>query len=193
MRLESPRRGKERPLSSAAGFSEFYEINSRGLLIYFARRVFAPEVAIDLTAESFAQAFLSRGGFRGSTDNEAVAWLYGIARNLLSQYRRRGAAERNALRRLGVEVPELSQADHDRIEELAGSEHLRTAARNGMNRLSRAEREAIHLRIVEELAYPEVASRLAISEQAARARVSRGLRTLAAELENDPSEEGSQQ
>jgi RNA polymerase sigma-70 factor (ECF subfamily) len=37
---------------------------------------------------------------------------------------------------------------------------------------------AIELRIVRELPYPEVAAELGVSEQTARARVSRGLRAL---------------
>ncbi|HEY0343830.1 MAG TPA: hypothetical protein VGC59_04245 [Solirubrobacteraceae bacterium] len=39
------------------------------------------------------------------------------------------------------------------------------------------------MRVVDERAYPTIARQLAISEQAARARVSRGLRELARTLE----------
>jgi DNA-directed RNA polymerase specialized sigma24 family protein len=41
----------------------------------------------------------------------------------------------------------------------------------------------VRLRVVDELAYPVVAARLGITEQAARARVSRALRVLAVALE----------
>jgi RNA polymerase sigma-70 factor (ECF subfamily) len=47
-----------------------------------------------------------------------------------------------------------------------------------LGRLSDEQREALQLRVVEETPYEEVARRLGVSEQAARARVSRGLRTL---------------
>jgi DNA-directed RNA polymerase specialized sigma24 family protein len=50
-------------------------------------------------------------------------------------------------------------------------------------RLSPEQRNALRMRVVEELEYPEVARRLQASEEAARARVSRGLRQLAAELD----------
>jgi DNA-directed RNA polymerase specialized sigma24 family protein len=49
--------------------------------------------------------------------------------------------------------------------------------------LSDNAREAIMLRVVDELPYSELASRLAISEQAARLRVSRGMRVLALVLD----------
>jgi DNA-directed RNA polymerase specialized sigma24 family protein len=49
--------------------------------------------------------------------------------------------------------------------------------------LSPQQRDAVRLRVVDELAYPVVAARLGITEQAARARVSRALRVLAVALE----------
>jgi len=186
-------RGRNRPppagVKTAAGFAEFYDRNSRALLAFFARRVLEPELALDLTAETFAQAYLGRDRFRGSSESDAAAWLFGIARHQLSQYRRRGAAERRAVARLGMNVPELSQADHDRVEELAATTRLRGEAQNGLKELSESVRAAVRLRIVEELPYTQVAARLAISEEAARARVSRGLRALAARLD-ESSQEG---
>jgi RNA polymerase sigma factor (sigma-70 family) len=184
---------RSRMLRSTEGFARFYEEHSRGLLIFFARRVLDPELALDLTAETFAQALLSRGRFRGTSTAEAAGWLYGIARHQLAQYHRRGSAERRAIQRLGLQVPELSEADHDRVEELAGMDRLRTAARNGMSELSESERAAVSLRIVDELPYAEVAGRLEISEAAARARVSRGLRALGSSLADEFTDRGDGQ
>jgi len=44
--------------------------------------------------------------------------------------------------------------------------------------LSEVQREALHLYVVDEQPYLHVAARLGVSEPAARARVSRGLRAL---------------
>ena len=46
----------------------------------------------------------------------------------------------------------------------------------------------MRLRVVDELGYPAIATRLGISEQAARARVSRGLRALAGALDHHQAE-----
>jgi RNA polymerase sigma factor (sigma-70 family) len=175
-------------VGTAGGFAQLYERNSKRVLAFFARRVLDPELALDLTAETFAEAFLARERFRGRSEQDARSWLFGIARHQLSQYWRRGAAERRAIRRLGVSVPELSQADHDRVEELAASADLRAAARNGLSELSDGVRAAVQLRIVDELPYADVAGRLSISEGAARARVSRGLRALAGTLKDTDAE-----
>ncbi len=167
-------------------FARFYDEHAEALLAYLTKRVFDADVALDLTAETFAQAYLARRRFRGSTDEAAAAWLYRIAKRQLAQYFRKGRAERKALRRLGIEPPRVDEEQQARIEELAELGALRTALRVELGRLSRAHRDALQLRIVDELPYPEVARRLSISEQAARARVSRGLKALAAALEAIP-------
>ena len=175
---------KRRTAELLAGeeFAGFYERNAQAVLAFFARRTFDAEAALDLTAETFAQALLSRRRFRGAEESEAVAWLFGIANHQLSRFQRRGAAERKAIERLGIQMPSISPADQERIEELAETETLRDAARNGMAGLSEAERTAVQLRVVEELSYAEVAARLSITETAARARTSRGLRNLSESL-----------
>ena len=172
-----------RLLSTPDGFAAFYERHSRKLVTFFARRVYDPQLALDLTAETFAQAMLGVRRLRAETDEEAVGWLYGIARNQLKSFYRRGHAERRALERLRIEVPELDDESERQIEELAELSELRTAVAEGLAQLSEAERQAVELRVVQELTYPEVAERLHVSEVAARARVSRGLRALARALE----------
>ena len=179
-----------RLLSSREGFGAFYERHSRKLVTFFARRVYDPQLALDLTAETFAQAMLSVRRLRAETDEEAVAWLYGIARNQLKTFYRRGRAERRALERLRIDVPELDAESERQIEELAELSELRGAVAEGLAQLSEAERRAVELRVVHELPYPEVAARLRVSEVAARARVSRGLRALATALDAHGSLEG---
>ena len=170
-------------LRTSAGFGAAYRTHARSLLIFLTRRTYDPETALDLTAETFAQAFEARRRFRGSTEEDAAAWLFGIARHILSRYLRRGKAENRALMRLGVEVPSLEPDDLVRIVELAGLDELRDAVAWELGALRAENREALRLRVVEELSYDDVAERLAITEPAARARVSRGLRTIGRALD----------
>ncbi len=60
--------------------------------------------AADLTAETFAQALVSLGRFRGPTDESARGWLYGIARNLVRRYHRRGRVELATCQKLGIQL-----------------------------------------------------------------------------------------
>lgn len=149
------------------------------LLLFLVRRTADPEVALDLWAETFAQALAGRRRYRGASDEEAAAWLFSIARRQLSHFYRRGSAERRAMQRLGIERPQLDPEIEAELIRRAGLQDLRQALSGAIATLPEDAREAIGLRIIDELPYPDIAARLAISEQAARMRVSRGLRALA--------------
>jgi RNA polymerase sigma factor (sigma-70 family) len=175
----SLRRAREEP----AAFTDFYAAHSPQLLAFFARRTFDVEAARDLTAETFAQAFEHRRRFRGLTDVEARGWLYGIARHQLSRYARNGVVERRAVNRLGIQLPTVSEDDYERIVELAGLAQLRDRVAAAFDELSDDQRDALRLRVVDGRPYFEVAQTMGISEQTARARVSRALGRLADALE----------
>jgi RNA polymerase sigma factor (sigma-70 family) len=155
-----------------------YREHASDVLAFLARRVLVPEVAVDLMAEAFAQAYRDRQQFRGAGDDEAVGWVFGIARHCASTYLRRGAIEQRALRRLGVERRELHDYEYDRIEELAGLHDLAGQVHGGFAELDAEHREALRLRVIEDRSYEHVARELGVSQPAARARVSRALRAL---------------
>jgi RNA polymerase sigma factor (sigma-70 family) len=164
-------------------FADLYSGNAREPLIFFTRRTFDVEAARDLTAETFAQAFQHRRRYRGSSDPEAAAWLYGIARHQLSRYARTGRVRRKAVEKLGIQLPSVSPDDYERIVELAGLAELRGRVAVAFAGLSDDQRDALRLRVIDERPYDEVARSLGVSEQTARARVSRGLRRLADALD----------
>ncbi len=172
----------------AADISLLYRRHAEGLVRFCARRTYDPEAAVDLVAETFAAAFAARVSFRGTTDEERIGWLYGIARLQLSQWYRRGDVERRALRRLGVERRALTDPEHERIEELAGLAALRGRVALLVDELPADVRRTVRLRVVDELTHAEVAAALGITEATARARVSRALRELAARLSEHEQE-----
>jgi RNA polymerase sigma factor (sigma-70 family) len=163
---------------TADDISALYARYAEDLAGYFVRRTLQAEVAVELVGETFARAFVQRARFRGGGEREAIAWVYGIARTQLADYFRRGQVHRRALARLGVATAEPVDADFERIEELAALGDLRAQVAERLTQLSVDHRDALLLRIVEERDYPDVASTLGVSEQVARARVSRGLRAL---------------
>ncbi|HEX3873392.1 MAG TPA: RNA polymerase sigma factor [Solirubrobacteraceae bacterium] len=177
-------------LEDPAAFSRFYRAESRGLLVFFARRTLDAQVALDLTAETFAQAFAGRRSFRGRTDAEAGGWIFAIGRRQLARYFEAGAAERRMLERVGVEVPSAASTELERIDELAGLDVLRGVVREQLDVLDGGQRDALRLRVVDEHPYSLVAAALGISEHAARMRVSRALRSLAGALDGLPGATG---
>jgi RNA polymerase sigma-70 factor (ECF subfamily) len=163
-------------------FAAFYDAYAERILLFLVRRVLDVDTAFDLLSETFATALERRHQFRGSTAEEEQGWLYSIARSELSHFWRDGKVERIALARLGVGVPALSDPEIERIEQLAGITDLVPALHDAMASLPEDQRRAVELRVVEEHGYSEVATMLGVSEQTARARVSRGLRALAQRL-----------
>jgi RNA polymerase sigma factor (sigma-70 family) len=164
-------------------FIELYEKNAEPVLLFFTRRTFDAEVALDLTAETFAQAWRGWRRVRLDSPEEVRGWLFTIARRQLGRYLRRGAVERRALNQIGFNVPGLADDEITEIEDAAELDTLRSALGAELEKLNTDQRQALQLRIVDELPYDEVADRLGVRETTARARVSRGLRALAASLE----------
>lgn len=162
-----------------SGFSRVYTELAQDVFVFFVRRTFDVEVARDLTAETFAQAFEHRRRFRGQSDAEVKGWLYGIARHQLSRYARRGVVRNKAVERLGVLLPTVAEDDYLRVVELAGLSDLRTSVAAAFSNLPLDQRNVLQLRVIEEREYGDVAATLGVSEQTARARVSRALRRLA--------------
>lgn len=163
---------------TSSDFVRIYRLHAQSMLTYYQRRLDDPELATDLLAETFAVAIERAEQYRGRSDAELSGWIWAIGRSLLREAERRGAIERGHLERLGIERRPLMKQEADRLEELAGLALLREELVGHLERLPPPQREAVRLRMLDELSYPEVAARLGINEEAARARVSRGLTTL---------------
>jgi RNA polymerase sigma factor (sigma-70 family) len=166
-----------------AAFVELYRRHAEDLLRYFARRTLDPEAAAELTAETFAEAFASRARYSYVTGVNGVAWLYGIARHQLGRFFRSGRIDAAARKKIGLPARELPPEDYERIEDLVDFAPLRAALADALETLADDQREALKLRVIDGLPYPEVAARLQCAETAARQRVSRGLRRLALVLQ----------
>ena len=148
--------------------AELFRTCGDDLLGWFARRTWDREAAVDMTAETFARAVQGRRRQRGRSPAEAEGWLYGIARNVLRQYLRRGRIEQRALRRLGMEPPAATEEDLERIARDAGLDALRETLAPLLAALPADQRRAVQLRVVEELPYAVVAERLGVSPDAVR-------------------------
>src|SRR5918996_3341871 len=148
-------------------FGRFYDRYVEALLAFFARRTHDPEVAADLTAETFAAALVARRRFRRAK-TPAVAWLFGIEQHKLADYRRRGAAEDRMRRRLGMERLPVGDDDRELIAMLG-----RDAAWQLIDELPPDQREAVRAHVLEDRAYGEIAFDASTSEAVVRKRVSR--------------------
>lgn len=165
----------------ADAFSEVYARHETIVLGFLARRTRDPHRAADLTAETFAAAILAAGTFRDEGQS-ALAWLLGIARNLLARSHEREAVERRALARLGVEREPLGEESFERIEALVDATDPANPLLAALDALPPAQREAVRAFVIDEEPYAALAERLGVGEATMRQRVSRGLASLRTSL-----------
>jgi RNA polymerase sigma factor (sigma-70 family) len=149
---------------------------------FFWRRTGDREAALDLTAETFAQAWISKRRFRDLAGGSAGPWLFTIAKRLLIASVQTRRLETQALDQLRVQPSESApQPDQSWLE------GLDDALERALEDLPRQQRQAVELRVLGGLPYAFIANRLGCSSTAARIRVSRGLKALRARLEmNQP-------
>jgi RNA polymerase sigma-70 factor (ECF subfamily) len=165
--------------SDAGAFRELYDRYAERVHGYHLRRTREADAALDLTAETFAQAWLSRRRFRDEAGGSAGPWLFAIARHVLLASVRARQLERDASTRLGV-IERLDRPPATAAPDETWLEGLDEA----LDGLPPSLREAIELRVVGDLSYDDVAATLGTTPRAARVRVHRGLRALRSLLTN---------
>jgi len=161
---------------SSAPFRVVYDRHAPRLHAFLVRRTGGPAVAFEVTAETFAEAWLSRDRFADRGEG-AAPWLFGIARNVLASSIRQAAIERRARRKGGLDAAD--DLPEPRAEWLAGFDADLAAA---LRDLPDPQRAVIEMRVLEGQPYAEVARTLQITPGAARVRTHRGLAALRAAL-----------
>lgn len=164
-------------------YCAFYDRHTRPLHAWLTRETGDAQLALDLTAESFAQGLRSLHRFRGDREGAGRAWLYAIARHLLNRHRETGRREVQARQRLGIPLDTFDTVVD--VEERVTRSGSATALSAALEHLPEEQRQAVGLRVLDELGYDEIAERLGCTVATARARVSRGLRALHVRLEGE--------
>jgi RNA polymerase sigma-70 factor (ECF subfamily) len=160
-------------------FGEFYARHERAVFRYLYRRVGDAELAADLSAECFAAALLSSERFRPG-EAPAVAWLFGIARNVLGRSLARRRVESRARAKLGMPALMLEDDTLAALERI----HAGQVLEHALAYLPADQAQAVQARIVDERDYDDIARELRTSEAVVRKRVSRGLRALRRHVED---------
>jgi RNA polymerase sigma factor (sigma-70 family) len=162
-------------------FREFYERYAVWMRSWFERHTGSEAVALDLTAETFTQAWKGLRRFKDMADGSGAPWLFGIARNLLRQHHKRHRIETAAHARMDRRLW-AGLEDFEAVDERVAAGAMADAIADAMRTLPADQRVALELRVVDQLPYEEVAGRLGCSINAARLRVSRALRSVGADL-----------
>jgi RNA polymerase sigma-70 factor, ECF subfamily len=169
-----------RALHDSTAFEVLYERHAPRLYRKLAREAKA-DVALDLVAETFARVLISAHRYKGRTDATAVAWLNSIAEHIARDYVRWKRIDDRARQKLEIEAAVASiVAQSETVDDAII--YLADAVDEAFAELPTDVQDALRLRVVEERPYDEVARLLDIQPDAARMRVSRGLRALGTRL-----------
>ncbi len=158
----------------ASAFQRFYRRYAEDVYGFHLRRSDSHDAALDLTAETFARAWFSRDRFRDRRGGSAGPWLFGIARHVLLASVEKRRLERAATERLGLAAHPAPPV----VPDESWSEELEQA----FDELPLAQRQAVRLRVLDDMDYADIARQVGCSPLAARIRVSRGLGALRARL-----------
>lgn len=153
---------------------EIYRAHARTVYRYLLSQTGSPDLAEELTQETFYQAVRTVNRFDGSC--KVTTWLCGIAKNVLRTYRKKHPVS-------------------DPLEEATartGSPESRALARAGQLELLMAlrtlegeMREVMYLRLLGNLSFREIGEVLSHSENWARVTYFRGKERLKKELNSD--------
>ncbi len=151
-----------------SAFAELYDTHCGAVYRYVLYRVREPSDAEDLTSEVFTRAFANIHRYRWQ-GKSLLAWLYTIARNAVTDRRRRQRPTVDLEGAYGVAEDGPTAHDHAvRGEQV-------DALRGAVKHLTTEQQEVLLLRFVENMSSRQVAKMLGKNEGAVRALQFRAL------------------
>jgi len=169
----------ERTVSSGSitteQFEALFDTHHRALHAYCLRRL-PVEDANEAASEIFLIAFRRSEQIPGG--DEALPWLYGVARNVVRNWKRSGRRSLRLTARTGALAS--SPPDGPDAVVIRSEEHLEVLA--AINSLRSADQELVRLKIWEDLPNDSVARILGITPRAVEGRYTRAIRKLSKAL-----------
>lgn len=167
---------KAPPARDPAGFAAFYEQQFDVVLGFVTRRVDNAHLAADLTADIFVAA-LEGAHTYDARRGTPVAWLYGIARNVIHAHSHGTARERQAVARISGRRL-LDDQDVSAIEARIDADRAARQLASAHAALSDPLRQVLDLVALDGLSAREAAQALDISSATARVRLHRARKAL---------------
>lgn len=161
-------------------FEAFYREHLPFVRSFVARRVDDPHTAADLTADIFVAAIESAHRYRSSS-GLPVAWLAGIARNVVAGHLRKQARELRAVSRISGRAL-LDDPSLERITQRLDVERSVRRLYRALDALPEKQRAVVELVAVDGLSLAEAATALGIAPGTARMRYHRARARLQSEL-----------
>jgi RNA polymerase sigma-70 factor (ECF subfamily) len=157
-------------------FAHLYETNVTRTYNHVRARVGDPDLAEDLTAQTFLRAWQSIGAYRPLPGRPFISWLFTIANNLVVDHYRRSRRELVGIK----SEPRDGHATDPEHNALTAD--LRDEIRRALARLKPEHQLIVTLRLVDGLDYTEISVITGKTPGALRVILCRALNTLRPEL-----------
>jgi len=166
--------------STDARFRALFDAHHKSIHAYCLRRL-PTEDANDAASEVFLVAWRRSSDVPDS--DEALLWLYGVARNVVRNRQRAGRRQVRLVARTKSMAPEPKEGPETQV--IRSEEHAEVL--HAMESLSEAEQELLGHKVWEGLSNEAVGIILGISHRAVEGRYSRALKKLTKQLERGHS------
>ncbi|MBQ3895153.1 MAG: sigma-70 family RNA polymerase sigma factor [Clostridia bacterium] len=153
---------------------DIFQQYARTVYKYLLTRTRSPDLAEELTQETFYQAIRSSARFDGSSS--VMTWLCAIAKRVHLAYLRKHPKLED--------IDAIDLADGAADEKTLGAES-RLSLMKALHGLPEPMRETVYLRALGGFSFREIGGILGMSENAARVTYFRGRQKLRKELEDD--------
>jgi RNA polymerase sigma-70 factor (ECF subfamily) len=173
-------------LGDPARFSVVFDRHFADVHRFLTRRV-GRDVADDLAAAVFVEAFVGRGSFDVEVAS-ARPWLFGIATNLLRRHHRTEVRRLRAYARHGVDpvADDVTLLDH--VDAVTDGPRIARA----LATLHKRDRDALLLYAWADLTYDEIAGALGVPVGTIRSRISRARHIMRSRLGDLTSVRGAE-
>lgn len=167
--------------NSVPSYEEFYTENQPRVLRYVRGKLDSPEDAEDLVSAVFTYCFEHYGEY--DPEKSAITtWLYLIVNSRVKNYYRDHGSSRYADYETVSQVMEDQNIDLDQGVYL---EQLRSRLMRAIDRLPERQRQIVLLSYFQNASSEEIAKKLGTTPGNVRVLLSRALKKLSAEYEND--------
>ena len=162
-----------------SAFEELYRRHSPKVYGYLKKRVRNLEDVDEIFQKIFAKFHSSRETYKESYP--VLQWLFVISRSVMLDHlkslrRKADLSEKVLLASLSQSAPEVSLSEQMTSEISFQNPELTSAA--PLKSLAPLAKEVVHLRVIDELSFAEIATRLGLRESNVRQVLSRSLRKL---------------
>ena len=162
-------------------FEEIYRKHHQGVYGFLFKLCGNAQLAEELTAETFYQAFISFRHYDGSCT--VFTWLAAVGKNCYFKYLRKNAGKPENV------SEEIASASAETEEELPDivyeKKEMIQKVRNALATLPKKHRDVVVMRTYADLSFKEIGRALSISENSAKVLYFRAKNQLRKELKNE--------